>query len=73
MTSIKTLSPASQDNIPDKMKIKLVIIDTFENSNKCSNIKYFYNKNHIDRFTYSPQSSSKLIETDFTLAKQIQE
>lgn len=58
--------------VPDKMKIKLVIIDTFEKSNTCSGIKYFYDKNHIDRFTYSPQSSSKLIETDFTLAKQIQ-
>ena len=58
--------------VPDKMKIKLVIIDTFENSNKCSNIKYFYNKNHIDKFVYSPQESYKLIETDFTLSKQIQ-
>lgn len=58
--------------VPDKMKIKLVIIDTFENLNKCSNLKYFYNKNHIDKFVYSPQNSYKLIETDFTLSKQVQ-
>ncbi len=53
--------------IPDKMKIKLVIIDTFEYINIKPKIKYFYNKNHMSSFLYSPINSSKLIQTDFNI------
>lgn len=53
--------------IPDKMKIKLVIIDTFEYINIKPKIKYFYNKNHMSNFLYSPINSSKLIQTDFNI------
>lgn len=51
--------------IPEKMKVKLIIIDSFESSYS-PEIKYFYNGDHIDRFDYSPPSGNKKIFTDFT-------
>ncbi len=50
--------------IPDKMKIKLIIIDSFD-SYYPKEINYFYNGDHIDRFVYSPEGASKKIETVF--------
>ena len=50
--------------IPEKMKIKLIIIDELDYTPP-KKIKYFYEKEHIDSFTYSPQTSAKLIITDF--------
>ena len=47
------------------MKIKLVIIDTFEREKSKPRINYFFPGNHIDKFTYSPESSNRTIETDF--------
>lgn len=51
--------------VPDKMKVKLVIIDTFESDILRPKIKYFYNGAHIDEFLYSPKSSTKIIKTSF--------
>lgn len=50
--------------IPDKMKVKLIIIDSFEGE-KVSPYEYFFHGDHIDKFVYSPSQSSKLIETIF--------
>ena len=50
--------------IPEKMKIKLIIIDSFD-ADYPTKTKYFYEKDHIDRFVYSPENSSKIIETIF--------
>ncbi len=50
--------------IPEKMKIKLIIIDSF-NSEYRSQTKYFYEGEHIDSFTYSPEGAPKKIETVF--------
>ncbi|MBO5852652.1 MAG: S1 RNA-binding domain-containing protein [Clostridia bacterium] len=50
--------------IPDKMKVKLIIIDSFE-SGQAGEYEYFYKGDRIEKFTYSPTSSSKLIETIF--------
>ncbi len=50
--------------IPEKMKIKLIIIDSFESEYK-SETEYFYEGEHIDRFVYSPEGASKKIETIF--------
>ncbi len=50
--------------IPEKMKIKLIIIDTFD-SEPQKEIKYFYSGDRIDEFTYSPQCSNKKIVTNF--------
>ena len=57
--------------VPDKMKIKLVIIDTFEREKTKPKINYFFSGNHIDKFTYSPESSSRTIETDFKLHSNV--
>ena len=51
--------------VPDKMKIKLVIIDVFDNFEMCSDIKYFYTKPHISNFLYSPPQSNRIIESCF--------
>ncbi len=51
--------------IPEKMKIKIIIIDTFDYKYNPQNPKYYYNKNHIDRFLYSPEICSKKVETIF--------
>ncbi len=55
--------------IPEKMKIKLVIIDTNEQSVKNAGIHYFIDckeTNHIDSWLYSPSSSCKVIESVFS-------
>ena len=54
--------------IPEKMKIKLVIVDTFEPSDDVSQpdeLKYFIDDKHIDRWIYSSKSATKHIETIF--------
>ncbi len=50
--------------IPEKMKIKLIIIDAFDNM--CEHTyDYFYTDEHIDEFIYSPPESIKQITTYF--------
>ena len=54
--------------IPEKMKIKLIIIDTDESVAPVTKLNYFLdtrNTEHIDYWRYSPLSSTKLIETKF--------
>lgn len=50
---------------PQKMKIKLAIVDTFPPENKRTPLKYYYDGEHIDRWRYSPEGSEKVIETVF--------
>ena len=51
--------------IPEKMKIKLIIIDSFEGE-RINTIKYFYNEDSMDLWRYSPENCHKNIFTDFT-------
>lgn len=51
--------------IPEKMKIKLVIIDVFDGELCFVPPKYFFNGEHMDEFIYSPQNCTKLIYTSF--------
>lgn len=51
--------------IPEKMKVKLIIIDSFE-SGYSPPINYFYKGEHMDRFEYSPSFGNKKIFTQFT-------
>jgi len=54
--------------IPDKMKIKLVIIDTYEREERKKPLEYFINPeqtSHIDYWKYSPDSCRRIIETVF--------
>lgn len=51
--------------LPDRMKIKLIIVDSFSADYPPSRIRYFTDSNHIDRWVYSPESSNKVIESVF--------
>lgn len=51
--------------IPARMKVKLIIIDTFDYSYRPSAPKYFYEGDKIERFVYSPECSDKKIITEF--------
>ena len=52
--------------IPSRMKVKLVIIDTFDYSYRPTPPKYFCTGTRIDKFIYSPPDCDKEIITDFT-------
>ena len=51
--------------IPDKMKVKLIIVDAFDADYPDKRRKYFNNDTHLDYFRYSPEFSDKIIETFF--------
>ncbi len=51
--------------IPDRMKIKLVIVDSFDDDEGERPIKYFINEGKISRWTYTPENCAKLIESTF--------
>ena len=53
---------------PERMKIKLVLIDAYRGETAHSGLQYFIDTNtvtHISRWRYSPASASKLIESVF--------
>lgn len=51
--------------IPEKMKIKLIIIDTFDYRYTPAPPEYFCTDKHLDRFLYSPENCKKVVETVF--------
>ena len=54
--------------IPEKMKIKLIIIDTNDCNIKSEPLEYFIDVNsvkHIDSWRYSPKNCNRIIETLF--------
>ena len=54
--------------IPDKMKIKLIIIDSQDAKAEKTPLKYFVDvkdREHIDEWTYSPGDCRKIIESVF--------
>ena len=54
--------------IPEKMKIKLIIIDTDTKPQKREPLEYFIDVEktaHIEYWRYSPEASSKIIESHF--------
>lgn len=51
--------------IPEKMKIKLVIVDHFDADYPRRGYHYYVTSPHIDYWKYSPDCSEKLIETVF--------
>lgn len=52
--------------IPEKMKVKLVIVDTCRPETARKPLKYFVSGDHIDCWNYSPEVSPKIIGTDFS-------
>ena len=51
--------------LPEKMKIKLILIDTFEADCRPAPPRYTRTEGHIDRWRYSPEGCAKQIETIF--------
>lgn len=51
--------------IPEKMKVKLVIVDVFDEDLSLPPLKYFTDSDHISRWRYTPEGAPKLIETVF--------
>ena len=50
---------------PEKMKIKLSIVDSFPEKNSPAPVKYYFDGNHIDSWQYSPEIADKIIESIF--------
>lgn len=51
--------------LPDKMKVKLIIIDAFSSDNCRLPSKYFIESGHIEEWRYSPDSCRRNISTVF--------
>ena len=51
--------------LPDKMKVKLIIVDAFDATYTPPKPEYYIKQGHIKRWRYSPESCSKVIETVF--------
>ena len=51
--------------IPEKMKIKLIIVDSFSGERTIEKPEYFFEGDHMDIFNYSPAVSEKIIRTEF--------
>lgn len=51
--------------IPDKMKVKLIIVDVFENLCFPGKINYFINSGRLDRWEYSTKESGKTMVSIF--------
>lgn len=51
--------------IPEKMKIKLIIVDTFNSDYSRRELKYFVNEDHISKWLYTPTGSPRIIESTF--------
>ena len=60
----QTVSVYIKSIIPEKMKIKLIIIDNFDTEYDMA-YNYFYEGERIDEFVYSPSTCSKQISTRF--------
>ena len=52
--------------IPERMKIKLIIVDSFEAEYPNEPVTYYNTSDFIDRWVYSPDSCEKVIETVFS-------
>lgn len=51
--------------IPEKMKVKLIIVDAFDAAYQPAEYQYFLTEGHIDRWRYSPPESTRIVETVF--------
>lgn len=51
--------------LPDKMKVKLIIVDVCAEKAEISDIRYFIDSDHIESWKYSTANSVKNISTEF--------
>lgn len=52
--------------MPEKMKIKLVVVEAFDDETHPCELVYFTEESHLDYWRYSPKNAPKQIETVFT-------
>lgn len=52
--------------IPEKMKVKLIIVDICEDTASVRKNRYFFRSDHMDRWQYAPECSGKDIGTIFS-------
>ena len=59
--------------LPEKMKVKLILIDTFAQTDPPQPPRYFVpeSQTHLDYWRYTPDSSPRIIETDFRFPNSI--
>ncbi len=51
--------------IPDRMKVKLIIVDAFDAEYDVLEPEYFFTGDHMQEWKYSPESCEKIIESKF--------
>ncbi len=51
--------------IPERMKVKLIMVDAFDADYQLPPMRYFFQGNHMNRWIYSPETSRRRIETVF--------
>lgn len=51
--------------IPERMKVKLILVDAFDEEAREPGFTYFFDGVHMDRWRYSPEAASRIIETVF--------
>lgn len=51
--------------IPEKMKVKLIVVDLPDYPSELKPLQYFINSDHIDRWIYSSPKSNRLIQSFF--------
>lgn len=52
--------------IPERMKVKLVLIDSYRGEGGARKAEYFIRSGHIDRWVYSPASCPRVVESIFS-------
>ncbi len=52
--------------IPERMKVKLILVDAFDGEARTPELTYFFTGTHMERWRYSPENSSRTIETVFS-------
>lgn len=51
--------------LPEKMKVKLILVDAFEEEQYPEEPTYFTSASHLEYWRYSPERSARVIETSF--------
>ena len=66
ITPGQTASVYIKSILPERMKIKLIIVDSFNEQLAPSPLRYFTDCTHMDRWVYSPDSCEKVVESVFS-------
>ena len=57
--------------VPDRMKIKLAVVDVFDEACPPPPIRYFFTGDHMDEWVYTPPRAKRKIETVFSAQKAV--